>query len=129
MTTHEALVDAAHVQSRVVVTMIVPAAPPAGTEDIEFSVDTSHFDADGPVTETEDDPHALPNSASAAAATSAEERRRGITAAARCNSSARVPRTIRRARQYPDRMIWEENRRGDEVFSCREGGACGSAIP
>ena len=90
ITTHDALVEAAHVQSRVVVTVIVPAAPPAGTEDIEFSVDTSHFDVDGAVTESEDDPHALPNSASTAAAASAAERRQGITAPARCNSSACV---------------------------------------
>jgi hypothetical protein len=110
ITTQAALVDAAHVQSRVVVTVIVPAAPAAGTEDIEFSVDTSHFAVDGPVTETEDDPHALPNNASAKAAANAKGKRRGITAAARCNSSARVPRTLARARQYPDRVFCEEIR-------------------
>jgi hypothetical protein len=109
ITTQVALVDAAHVQSRVVVTVIVPAAPPAGTADIEFSVATSHFDSDGPVTETDDDPQAPANSASADAA-SAQGRRRGITAPARCNSSARVPLTIARARQYADGVFCEEIR-------------------
>jgi hypothetical protein len=83
MTTHEALVDAAHVQSRVVVTVIVPAAPPAGTDCMEFSALTSHLDADGPVTESDDDPQAAPKSASRAPAARAERKRTGTTAAQR----------------------------------------------
>jgi hypothetical protein len=95
ITTHDALVDAAHVQSRVVVTVMVPAAPPAGTDAIEFSVATSHFDAVGAVTETDDDPHALPMSARRTAAAVTAGTRTGITAAAR---ATRLP-ACHRARQ------------------------------
>jgi hypothetical protein len=128
ITTHDALVDAAHVQSRVVVTVIVPAAPPAGTDDMEFAVVTSHFEADGPVTETEDDPHALRIGASASAAASAAGRA-GFTAAARCNSSACMSPAATRARPFVERVILRGNLRAAEVFSCRARAAQGSAIP
>src|SRR5262249_62351774 len=110
MTTHDALVDAVHVQSRVVVTVIVPAAPAAGTDDIEFSVERLHFDVEGPITETEDDPHALPMRASASAAANAARSRPGITAAAGCNSSASMPAVAARARPFLEPVICEEIR-------------------
>jgi hypothetical protein len=58
MTTHGDVLDADQVQSLVVVTAIVPAPPVGGTALIEFSVATWHFAAEGPLTDTEDDPHA-----------------------------------------------------------------------
>ena len=47
---HAALLDADHVQSRVVETFRVPVAPADGIfVEIEFSTDTWHFTADGDV--------------------------------------------------------------------------------
>jgi hypothetical protein len=68
ITTQPAALDAAHVQSRVVVTVIVPAAPLAGAICIEFAALTSHFEIDGDVNETEEDPQPAVKEAASAAA-------------------------------------------------------------
>ena len=64
MVIHEAALAADHVQSRVVLTSIVPLAPVAGAELIEFEAETWHFGADGAVTDTELDPQAAAKNAS-----------------------------------------------------------------
>ena len=52
---HDASLDADHVQSRVVSTVTVAAAPAAGTVAIELVAVTSHFDVVGAVTSMVDD--------------------------------------------------------------------------
>jgi hypothetical protein len=68
MTTQGAALDAAQVQSRVVVIVTVPAPPAAGTDSTELSAVTWHFGVDGPLTETEEEPHAEARTAIVAAA-------------------------------------------------------------
>jgi hypothetical protein len=94
ITTHDDALDAAHVQSRVVVTLMVPAAPVAGTDCIEFSAVTSHLDAEGEVTDTEEEPQAAPMPAARTAAASDSDKRVGATAQPPCNSSARCVTVI-----------------------------------
>src|SRR5688500_15689088 len=57
MTTHCAVFDAAHVQSRVAVTVSDPAPPEEGTDSIELLTVTPQRDDDGPVTDVCDDVH------------------------------------------------------------------------
>ena len=57
MTTHCAVFDAAHVQSRAAVTVSDPAPPEAGIASVELLTVTPQRDDDGPVTEVCDDVH------------------------------------------------------------------------
>ncbi len=83
---HDALVDADHVQSRVVVTSTVPLAPAAGAEVMEPVAETWHFAPLGAVTETEVDPQP--------AARTARSHSHGYGRArmAACDSASTLPR-------------------------------------
>jgi hypothetical protein len=59
MTTHCAVFDAAHVQSRAAFTVSDPAPPEAGTDSIELLTVTPQRDDDGAVTDVCDDVHEL----------------------------------------------------------------------
>src|SRR5688572_5115164 len=78
MTTHGEALDAAHVQSRVVVIATVPVPPAAGTDATGVSAVTWHFGVDGEVRETEEEPQALARMASDATA-SRDHRNKGRT--------------------------------------------------
>jgi hypothetical protein len=54
---HGAALDADHVHSRFVLTLIVPTAPVAGADGRELLAETWHFDPVGEVTETDVEPH------------------------------------------------------------------------
>jgi hypothetical protein len=69
--THDAVVDADHVQSRFVVMVSVPVAPAKGTDCIEFATETWHLTSLGPVVEMDVEPHAAAKTASAAAVAAA----------------------------------------------------------
>jgi hypothetical protein len=56
--THDAVVLAAHVQSRVVDTSAVPVPPAAGATCIDVETVTWHFDPVGAVVEIDEEPHA-----------------------------------------------------------------------
>jgi hypothetical protein len=58
---HDAVLDALHVQSRVVEIVTVPEAPLAGTDDSELAAVTWHFAVVGAATLIEEDPHAAHN--------------------------------------------------------------------
>jgi hypothetical protein len=72
ITIHETWLDAAHVQSRLVAIVSVPAPPEGGADSIEFVTVTWHFEPDGPATDTAEDvqdaasPAAISNVANAA---------------------------------------------------------------
>ena len=55
MTIHETTLEAAHVQSRLVEIVSVPAPPEGGADCIELVTLTWHFDPDGPATDTAED--------------------------------------------------------------------------
>jgi hypothetical protein len=57
-TIQDAALEAAHVQSRLVVTVRVPEPPAAGAVSIEFATVTRHFEPVGPVTESSEELHA-----------------------------------------------------------------------
>jgi hypothetical protein len=78
ITSQPAALEAAHVQSRVVVTVTEPAAPDAGTDSRELTAVTSHLEALGELTETDDEPHAQANKESSA--TTSRGERHNITA-------------------------------------------------
>lgn len=59
ITTHGELLEAAHVQSRLVATVSDPDPPAADAVSLEFVTVTRHFEADGPVSETSDELHAM----------------------------------------------------------------------
>jgi hypothetical protein len=58
ITIHETELETAHVQSRLVVMLSVPAPPDGGADCIELVTLTWHFDPDGAATDTAEDVHA-----------------------------------------------------------------------
>ena len=63
ITIQETALEAAHVQSRLVEIVSVPAPPDGGADCIELVTLTWHFDPDGPVTETAEDVHEMSSTA------------------------------------------------------------------
>lgn len=55
ITIHATSLEAAHVQSRLVAIVSVPAPPDGGTDCVELVTLTVHFDPDGPATDTAED--------------------------------------------------------------------------
>jgi len=68
MTIQEAPLDTAHVQSRLVAMVSVPAAPAGGADCIELVTLTWHLAADGPLSETDEELHARASEAARKAA-------------------------------------------------------------
>ena len=83
-----AAVDAVHVQSRVVVTVTVPALPLAGADDIELFAETWHLAVVGASTLIDEDPHA---------ATRREKMSADVSRMPTCSSRASM-RTARRCK-------------------------------
>ncbi len=109
---HAALLDADHVQSRVVSTVTVPEAPLAGADPIELVAATSHFGALGAATLTDEDPHAAAAAPIAIAATTDTRRRTArpymataATVQARCLRVRRVLDDIARQLDDIDELI------------------------
>src|SRR4051812_42240970 len=63
ITIHETALDTAHVQSRFVAIVSVPAPPDGGADCIELVTFTWHFDPEGPATDTAEDVHAAASAA------------------------------------------------------------------
>ena len=63
MTIQETALEAAHVQSRLVEIVSVPAPPDGGADCIELVTLTWHFDPDGPATDTAEDVHEMSSTA------------------------------------------------------------------
>ncbi len=106
---HGVEVVADHVQSRVVVTLIVPDAPLAGADDIELVADTWHFGAVGAVggsrfTDAEPQPHTSIGTTSAVARRAARTRRAFIDARDRCKRAALAAMRAR-AQRYAKRRV------------------------
>ena len=68
ITIQDTALETAHVQSRLVAIVSVPAPPDGGADGIEFVTVTWHFDPDGPATDTAED---VQDAASPAATTTA----------------------------------------------------------
>jgi len=72
ITIHVTALETAHVQSRLVAIVSVPAPPDGGADAIEFVTLTWHFDPEGAATDTAEEVH---DAASAAAAATAHTSR------------------------------------------------------